>query len=63
MGNSTVVGARDRETGQVAVNPIRFAEKPLLQGLVLERADPGSAVYSEEHAAHLGVDNSLYEVA
>ena len=61
-GKTAVIGARDRETGQVTARPITSTDKPTLQGFVLEHTDPGSAVYTDEHPAYAGIDNRLHGV-
>ena len=61
-GKAPVIGARDRETGQVTAQPIPSTDKPTLQGFVLEHTDPGSIVYTDEHPAYTGIDNRLHKV-
>ena len=46
VGKTAVVGAKDRETGQIRARPIAFTDKADLQGFVLKSTEVGSVVYT-----------------
>ena len=52
VGKTAVVGAKDRETGQITAKPIAFTDRADLQGFVLEATDVGSVVYTDEASAY-----------
>ena len=52
---AAVVGAKDRDTGQITARPIAFTDKADLQGFVLESTEVGSVVYTDEAAAYEGM--------
>jgi hypothetical protein len=55
VGKVAVVGAKDRDTGQITARPIAFTDKADLQGFVLESTEVGSVVYTDEAAAYEGM--------
>ena len=55
VGKAAVVGAKDRDTGQITARPIAFTDRADLQGFVLESTDIGSVVYTDEAAAYDGM--------
>ena len=55
VGKTAVVGAKDRDTGQVTARPIAFTDRADLQGFVLESTDIGSVVYTDEAKAYEGM--------
>ena len=55
MGKTAVVGAKDRDTGQVTARPIAFTDRANLQGFVLEATEVGSVVYTDEAATYEGM--------
>ena len=52
-----VVGAKDRETGQVSTAAIASTDAPTLQGFVESRTEPTAQVYTDE-AAYNGLNRS-----
>ena len=70
VGKIAVVGAKDRETGEVAAHPVAFTDRETLHGFVTENTDPGSIVYTDEAVAyeqmpqryHRAVKHSVGEV-
>ena len=61
-GKAAVIGAKDRDTGMVVAQPIAFTDKPSLQAFVQEHTEPGTAVYTDEHASYAGMPNRLHKV-
>ena len=55
VGKTAVVGAKDRETGQIVAHPIAFTDKPALQGFVVNATEVGAVVYTDEAAAYEGI--------
>ena len=55
VGKTAVIGAKDRETNQVAAQVIERTDAPTLQGFVREHAAPGATVYSDEAVAYEGI--------
>ena len=55
VGKTAVIGAKDRETGQVVAKPIPFTDKDALQGFVEETTAVGAVVYTDEAQAYQGI--------
>ena len=53
-----VVGAKDRETGQVSTAAVASTDAPTLQGFVETRTEPTAQVYTDEAAAYNGLNRS-----
>ena len=58
VGKMAVVGAKDRETGQVSTAAIASTDAPTLQGFVEARTEPTAQVYTDEAAAYNGLNRS-----
>ena len=52
VGKTAVIGAKDRETNQVAAKVIERTDAPTLQGFVRAHAAPGATVYSDDANAY-----------
>ena len=55
VGKTAIVGAKDRETGQVIAKAMPFTDKDALQGFVEDTTDVGAVVYTDEAAAYQGI--------
>jgi len=55
VGKVAVVGAKDRETGEVRAEVVASTDKPTLQGFVGDVAEKGATVYTDEAAAYEGI--------
>lgn len=55
VGKTAVVGAKDRETKQVAAKVVTSTDAPTLHGFVKEHADPLAKVYTDEATAYKGL--------
>ena len=55
VGKTAVIGAKDRETNQVAAKVIDRTDAPTLQGFVADHAVPGAKVYSDDAGAYQGM--------
>ncbi len=55
VGKTPIAGAKDRETGQVKVAVVERTDRPTLQGFVRYAVEPGTTVYTDEHAAYRGI--------
>ena len=55
VGKTAVIGAKDRETNQVAAKVIESTDAPTLQGFVGNHAAPGATVYSDDASAYEGM--------
>ena len=55
VGKTPVVGAKNRETGQVTATPIGSTDRETLQEFVASHVALGSTVYTDEHAAYTGI--------
>ena len=55
VGKVPVVGARDRETGQVSAVPVSGTDRQTLQDFVKRNAAEGATVYTDDNAAYNGV--------
>ena len=51
-GKTAVVGAKDRETNQVAAKVVAATDKETLQGFVSEQADSAATVYTDDATAY-----------
>ena len=58
VGKMAVVGAKDRETGQVSTAAVASTDAPTLQGFVEARTEPTAQVYTDEAAAYNGLNRS-----
>ena len=68
VGKTAVVGAKDRETNQVAAKVVTSTDKPTLQGFVKDHAAVDATVYTDDASAyetlpfdHASVKHSLKE--
>ena len=57
VGKATVVGAKDRATGQVAARVVEGTDKATLQGFVRSRVTDGAKVYTDDAAGYKGLPN------
>ena len=48
VGKTAVVGAKDRETGQISTAAVASTDAPTLQGFVESRTEPTAQVYTDE---------------
>ena len=55
VGKTAVVGAKDRETNQVAAQVVERTDRENLQGFVSTHAKPGAQVYTDENRAYAGL--------
>lgn len=51
-----MVGAKDRESGQVAARVIERTDRETLQGFVDDHASSGATVYTDDATAYKGMD-------
>ena len=54
-GKTAVVGMKDRDTNEVRAEVVPDSTQETLQGIVREHAEPGAAVYTDEHGGYRGV--------
>ena len=59
VGKTAIIGAKDRETNQVAVKVIESTDRPTLQGFVADHADDRAMVYTDEAAGYKGMMNHV----
>ncbi len=52
---TAVIGIKDRESNEVRAEVVADTTKPTLQGFVREHAEPGAAVYTDEHRSYIGL--------
>ena len=55
VGKAAVVGAKDRETGQVSTAAVESTDAPTLQAFVKLNTQPTAQVYTDEAAAYNGL--------
>lgn len=55
VGKSAVVGAKDRDSNQVAARVVESTDAETLQGFVAEHAEPGAQVYTDDAKAYQGM--------
>lgn len=55
---TTVVGARERETGRICARVIENTRRATLHGFVLEVTDPGATLHTDEAGGYHGVDRA-----
>ena len=60
VGKTAVVGAKDRETGQITARPIPFTDREDLQGFVVDATEVGSVVYTDEAKAYEGMPHRVH---
>ena len=56
VGKTAVVGAKDRESGQVVAQVVESTDGETLQGFVEGVTDPDAKVYTDDAKAYVGVD-------
>ena len=60
VGKVAVIGAKDRETGQIAVQVIEKTDRPTLIGFVASHTEDETAmVFTDEHAGYKGMLNHV----
>ena len=60
VGKTAVIGAKDRETGQIAVKVIEKTDRPTLIGFVASHTeDERTMVFTDEHAGYKGMVNHV----
>ena len=52
VGKTAVVGAKDRDSNQVAAKVVTSTDAPTLQGFVKKHADPKATVYTDDSTAY-----------
>lgn len=57
VGKATVVGANERDPGNIDTKPISDTTKDTLQGFIQELVEEGSAVYTDAHKSHKGLND------
>ena len=53
---TAVVGMKDRDSNEVRAEVVADTKKETLQDFVREHAEPGAAVYTDEHRSYVGLD-------
>ncbi|MCY4460610.1 MAG: IS1595 family transposase [Albidovulum sp.] len=61
VGKTAVVGAKDRETGQVTAKVVQSTDKPTLEGFIRENVQAGAQLYTDEAKACTGMDDYAHE--
>ncbi len=56
VGKAAVIGARERETGQVKARPVSAVDAPTLKGFVYMNTEHDATVYTDEAAAYRGLN-------
>ena len=56
VGKAAVVGAKDRETNQVATSAVESTDAHTLQSFVLRNTEPDAQVYTDEARAYWGLN-------
>ena len=51
-GKVPVVGIKDRDTSQVYAAPVSNTDRHTLQDFIIQRIEPGTMVYTDEHASY-----------
>ena len=57
VGKTTVVGAKDRKTGQVSARVVKSRDSETLQGFVHEHTAEGAEVYTDDYSGYKGLPN------
>ena len=55
IGKAIVAGAKDRATGKVGAKVVKETDAKTLQGFVMNHAEPGATVYTDDHSAYKGM--------
>ncbi len=61
VGKSIIVGIKNRDTNQIAVQVIKTADKETLHGFIHDHVKKGSVVYTDEALAYKGLDGYEHE--
>ncbi len=54
-GKTIVVGAKDRDTNEVAAAVVPDTARTTLRGFLRRHVEPGAVLYTDEHAAYRGI--------
>ena len=57
VGKTAVVGMRDRDSNQVSTEVVASTDGLTLKEFVLDQVEPGTKVYTDEHAGYRGLPN------
>ena len=57
VGKAAVAGVKDRATNAVSAAVVESTDNPTLQSFVRSRTTEGAMVYTDEHAAYIGLPN------
>ena len=60
QGKATVMGAKQRDTGQIVARPLGWEPGETLAGFVLETVEAGETVYTDDHRAYKSLKD-VYE--
>ena len=55
VGKTPVVGAKDRDSGNVTAQVVARTDKHTLQSFVIDKASLGAVVYTDDHGAYAGL--------
>ena len=57
VGKAIVVGAKDRETGQIRASVVSNSDRATLQGFIAKHVKPEAMKYTDEHSGYKGMHN------
>ena len=61
VGKTAVAGAKDRGTGKVSARVVEDTSRATLQLFVIEHAQAGATVFTDDHGAYLGLPGVSHE--
>ncbi len=61
VGKTAVVGAKDRDSGEVRAEVVERTDGATLKGFVREHVEPGASVYTDDAAAYRGMGGYRHE--
>ena len=61
VGKTAVAGAKDRGTGKVSARVVEDTSRATLQPFVIEHAQAGATVFTDDHSAYHGLPGVIHE--
>ena len=61
VGETAVVGVKDRETNEVSAAVVASTDQATLQGFIRDGVEPGTQVFTDDHGAYRGLEGYAHE--
>ena len=61
VGETAVVGVKERETHEVSAAVVASTDQATLQGFIRDGVEPGTQVVTDDHGAYRGLEGYAHE--